>query len=299
MELNRPLTEQLPDIQTGATTAINNVKDSVSSSLKDFSTQSIGTTSQEFINSNSIISKFVFLVLILILFIVLMNLGIFLINYILQPSKSPYVIKGIHQGTTTVKIPQDPKNSNAVTIYRSNNADNGIEFTWTVWINIDKLPVNTQTTPTTFTYKNIFTKGSGENQKGPSVSLKCNEDKTGSIVIAMDSVSSTTPESIDISNIPLGRWFNLAIRMQNKIMDVYVNGTVAKRYVFSNIPRQNFGDVIVGDFDGTLSDLRYFDSALNVFQLNNIAMSGPNLTEKPKTADNRYDYLSSSWYSPS
>lgn len=296
MELNRPITEQLPDIQTGATTAINNVKDSVSSSLKDFSTQSIGTTSQEFINSNSIISKFVFLVLVLIVFIMLMNLGIFLINYILQPSKSPYVIKGIHSGNTQVKIPQDPKNSNAVTIYRSNNADKGIEFTWTVWIKIDQLPVNTTST---VTYKNIFTKGSGDSQKGPKVSIKANDDKTGSIVIAMDSVNPSTPESIDIENIPLGRWFNLAIRLQNKIMDVYVNGTVAKRHVFSNIPRQNFGDVIVGEFGGSLSDLRYFDSALNVFQLNNIAMSGPNMKEKPKTADSRYDYLSSSWYSHS
>ena len=291
MELNRPITEQLPDIQTGATTAINSVKDSVSSSLKDFSTQSIGTTSQEFINSNSIISKFVFLVLVLIVFIMLMNLGIFLINYILQPSKSPYVIKGIHSGNTKVMIPQDPKNSNAVTIYRSNNADKGIEFTWTVWIKIDQLPENT-------TYKNIFTKGSGDSQKGPKVSIKGNVDKTGSIVIDMDSVTNET-NTIDIPNIPLSRWFNLAIRLQNKIMDVYVNGTVAKRHVFSNIPRQNFGDVIVGEFDGTLSDLRYFDSALNVFQLNNIAMSGPNMIEKPKTPDRRYDYLSSSWYSPS
>jgi hypothetical protein len=97
----------------------------------------------------------------------------------------------------------------------------------------------------------------------------------------------------------LGRWFNLAIRMQNKIMDVYVNGTVAKRYVFSSIPRQNFGDVIVGEFDGTLSDLRYFDSALNIFQLNNIAMAGPNLKAESKTLDTRFDYLSSLWYSPS
>jgi hypothetical protein len=290
MELNRPLTEQLPDIQTGATNTITNVTESVSSSLKDFSTQSIGTTSEEFLNSNSMISKFAFLVLVLIVFIMLMNLGVFLINYILQPSKSPYVIKGLQPGNRTVRIPQDPKNSNAVTIYRSNNADKGIEFTWTVWINIDRLPDSP---------KNIFTKGFGGSQRGPSVSLKGNADKTGSIIVGMDSVNASDANIIEIPNIPLGRWFNLAIRMQNKIMDVYVNGTVTKRYVFSSIPRQNFGDVIVGEFDGTLSDLRYFDSALNIFQLNNIAMAGPNLKSESKTLDTRFDYLSSLWYSPS
>jgi hypothetical protein len=289
MELNRPLSEQLPNIQTGATNAINNVTESVSSSLNDFSSESIGTTSTDFINSNSVISKFAFLVLVLIVFIMLMNLGVFLINYILQPSKSPYVVKGIQPGNRTVRIPQDPKNSNAVTIYRSNNAEKGIEFTWTVWINLDRLP----DTP-----KNIFTKGYGDNQKGPSVSIKGNTDKTGSIIITMDSVNSSDANTIEIPNIPLGRWFNLAIRMQNKIMDVYVNGTVAKRYVFSSIPRQNFGDVIVGEFDGTISDLRYFDNALNVFQINNITMAGPNLKAETKTLDTRFDYLSSLWYSP-
>ena len=96
----------------------------------------------------------------------------------------------------------------------------------------------------------------------------------------------------------MGRWFNLAVRMQNKIMDVYVNGVVAKRHVFKNVPKQNYGDIQVGGFNGNLSDLRYFNAALNVFQINNIAMAGPNLTAANSSTDTKFDYLSSSWYKP-
>jgi len=302
MEMNRPLTDQFANMQTTASNAINNVSGSVNSTLSNvsgsvnstlssFSTPDIGTTSTEFINSNSIISKFAFLLLVLILFIMLMNLGVFVIGYLIRPSKSPYIIKGIHPGNKIVRIPQDPENSNSVTIYRSNNEDKGIEFTWAVWINIDKLPDSGT--------KNIFTKGSGETQKGPSVGVKGEDNKTCSIIVNMDSVVLTETNKITISDIPLARWFNLAIRLQNKIMDVYVNGTVAKRYVFSSIPRQNYGDIVVGDFDGTISDLRYFDTALNVFQINNIAMAGPNMQSESKALDTRFDYLSSAWYSPS
>ena len=58
-------------------------------------------------------------------------------------------------------------------------------------------------------------------------------------------------------------------------------------------------EALVGDFDGTISDLRYFDTALNVFQINNIAMAGPNMQSESKALDTRFDYLSSAWYSPS
>ena len=81
-------------------------------------------------------------------------------------------------------------------------------------------------------------------------------------------------------------------------MDVYVNGIVANRYVFKNVPKQNYGDIEVGGFNGNLSDLRYFDSALNVFQINNITMAGPNLTSAATAKDTKFDYLANAWYQP-
>ena len=42
-------------------------------------------------------------------------------------------------GKEMIIFPQDPSNNNAVTIYRSVNASNGVEFTWSVWIFINNL----------------------------------------------------------------------------------------------------------------------------------------------------------------
>ena len=57
----------------------------------------------------------------------------------------------------------------------------------------------------------------------------------------------------------------------NKVVDVYVNGVITKRVTFSSVPKQNFGDVHVNSsgYDGQLSDLRYFDMGLDVFQIKN------------------------------
>lgn len=293
------LKEQASNIQAGVSNTISGMGDKISSGLSSLTANAdLGTASSEFVNSNSIISKFAFLVLVLIVFIMLMNLGVYIISFFLRPDQSPYVIKGLVNGNVSMIIPQDPSNSNSVTIYRSNNEDKGIEFTWTVWLNINELPNGTETAT-------IFHKGN-TSQNGPDVTLKRTtenttttevESNTGTIVIKMDTVTGSGG-SVQIKNIPLNRWFNVAIRLQNMILDVYVNGTVAKRYIFPNVPKQNYGDITVGKFNGQLSDLRYFNTALNVFQINNIVMAGPNMTTANTQRDSKFDYLSNIWYKP-
>lgn len=294
MDLNKPLVEQASGIQAGVSDAISNAGNRITSGLSSLTSNAdLGAASSEFINSNSIISKFVFLLLVLIIFIMLMNLGVYIISYFLRPDMSPYVIKGLINGNTQVRVPQDPKNSNSVTIYRSNNASKGIEFTWSVWLNINELPSEES---------HIFNKGNDKTQKGPMMTIKKDStNDSGTISIFMDSVvasDNTTTPIVTLTDIPLNRWFNIAIRMQNKIMDVYINGTVAKRYVFTNVPKQNYGDVVIGKFNGQLSDLRYFNTALNVFQINNITLAGPNLTTANSQRDTKFDYLSSIWFQP-
>ena len=120
----------------------------------------------------------------------------------------------------------------------------------------------------------------------------------------MDSVKADDPiTSIEIDNIPIKKWVHVILRLQNNILDVYINGTVSKRLVLQHTPKQNFQDVNVNHnngFSGHLSDLRYFDRALNVFEINGILNSGPNLTSSSLSAFNDtgfYGYLSNMWYS--
>lgn len=293
--------------------SMNNARESFNKTVSEVSAQDIADAGKDFINSNSLVAKFVFLILILIVFMVLLNLGIYLILYFTKPDKQPYLIKGLVAGSSRKFIPQDPKTGTAVRIYRSNNENRGLEFTWSVWLKRNSLPndIQDQAISNTKEYEHIFSKGKFQPEvngittigNSPGVYFKGNDPNINKILIRMDTVVNDTLtnhfEEVEIDDIPLRRWFHLAIRVENKIMDIYINGVVTKRVVFTKLPKQNYEGVYVnhnGGFDGALSDLRYFDSGLNVFQILNIVTAGPDLRSADDDKNKNYDYLANSWY---
>ena len=141
--------------------SMNNARESFNKTVSEVSAQDITDAGKDFINSNSLVAKFVFLILILIVFMVLLNLGIYLILYFTKPDKQPYLIKGLVAGRSRKFIPQDPKTGTAVRIYRSNNENRGLEFTWSVWLKRNSLPNDTQdqAMDNTKEYEHIFSKG--------------------------------------------------------------------------------------------------------------------------------------------
>ena len=304
-----PTTAQVSQTATEGIKSINNTvaaaQTTITNSLGEFSSQSAVNGSSDFLNSNSIIAKFVFLILVLIVFSVLVNLGIYLIMYFSQQSKSPYVIYGMVSGNAQINVKQDPRDSNAVTIFRSNNQANGLEMTWSVWLLINDLNANATTTNQ---YNHIFNKGDtnfkddGTAKVNNSPGVYIGKSTPGNVLhILMDTVNSPDTVGLDISGVPLKKWFHLAIRMQNNIMDVYLNGVISGRRVFNTVPKQNYDDVHVGykgGFNGNLSNLVYYDRALSVFDINNIILKGPNTTQSAAVTSNLgyYGYLSTSWY---
>ena len=107
---------------------------------------------KEFLESNSIVAKVAFLLLVLIVFILLLRLGIQVISYFMTPSSNPTLISGMIDATQTQVIPQNPSVSHAVPVLRSVNQEDGIEFTWSVWMFIKNLKPENR-------YKHVFHKG--------------------------------------------------------------------------------------------------------------------------------------------
>ena len=87
---------------------------SSSTPFNQFSSSSSAT--KEFFESNSVIAKIAFLLLILFAFSILLRLGISLMGYFLGPDESPKLIKGMVDATTQLIIPQDPEDSTSKTI---------------------------------------------------------------------------------------------------------------------------------------------------------------------------------------
>ena len=116
--------------------ALDNVKDSLTNTFDEFSSQAsagVGATS-EFLTSNTIIAKFAFILLILVVFLILFNLGIAIIGYFTEPAQNPFLVNGLIEGTFSKVIPQDPKQTNSIQIFRSNDQSKGMEFTWSTWL---------------------------------------------------------------------------------------------------------------------------------------------------------------------
>jgi Concanavalin A-like lectin/glucanases superfamily len=297
--------ETVSNAFTSAGQGISDAATSVKESLGEFSSKSAVDASTEFLTSNTLLAKFSFLILVLIIFLFLVNLGIMLIGYFTQPSNNPYLVKGTMNASNELIITQDPKNKNSISILRSNNQTTGIEFTWAVWIYVND--IDSSHAPQ---YKNIFNKGDGyynpngiaSVNNGPGLYL----DSSGNqLHIVMNTVAvSDYTETLDIPNIPLRKWFHCVIRLENKIIDVYINGVVTARLIMQDVPKQNYFDVNIcknGGFNGNIADLQYYDRALSVFEINNIVVWGRNTSASSSSAASDATgfpyYLSNMWYS--
>lgn len=267
--------------------------------FKSFSTSNGNYGSPSFLESNSLVAKFAFLLLIIFAFVILLRVGISTISYFLTPSSSPHLIDGMVDGKQLIVFPQDPSSNGAVTIYRSVNATDGIEFSWSVWIFINSLQYLEGQ------YKHIFYKGNSNlEQNGlnfpnnaPGLYLAPN---TNALVVMMNTYNVINEEVI-IPDIPINKWFNVIIRCKNTTLDVYANGTIVRSVNLIGVPKQNYGDVYVGmngGFDGNISNLWYYDYALGTSEIQKIINGGPNTTliGSNGMSDKLANYLSLRWY---
>jgi len=270
--------------------------------FNSFSTSNKGIfSSSEFLESNSLVAKVAFLLLVVFAFVILLRLGITAITYLYKPSDSPHLINGMVDATQMIVFPQDPSNNGAVTIYRSVNANEGLEFTWSVWIFINNLQTNEGI------YKHIFSKGNSDLQEdgliqpnnAPGLYIAPN---TNTLVLLMNTYNVINEEVI-IPDIPLNKWVNVIIRCQSSTLDIYINGTIARSINLIGVPKQNYGDVFVamnGGFNGYISNLWYYNYALGTSAIQNLVSGGPNTKMIGGTSSAMSDplsnYLALRWF---
>ena len=261
---------------------------------------------KDFLESNSIVAKFAFLILILILFVLAVRLGTAILSFFFSPKPNPILINGMIDAKQMMRIPQDPSLSGAKPVLRSQNERDGLTFTWSVWMFIDNLQYNEGQ------YKHVFHRGNdminidkpnkGMNQplNAPGLYIAPHTNKLVVVMNTFDVIN----EEVVVPDIPLNKWINVIIRVdENHQLDVYINGRLIKRHLLSGVPRQNYGDVwlsLNGGYGGYTSCLRYFDSAIGTNKIQSIVSDGP--CTKLLTKGNQYSdknnppYLSLRWY---
>jgi len=282
---------------------------------------SLTNTQSQYTSANSAVGKLVFVILVVIMFTLLLQIGLYLISWYNSPAKDPYLIKGMLDGGTKVTVSQDPKNADSVQILRSNDDKGGAAFTWSVWLYVNDFNAKDGQ------FFHVFSKGNanfdaedtkgvasvnnapglylgkpGEGNAAPPSSLN-NQGLT--LRVKMDTVKLNDARVfVDVPNFPLRKWVHVAMRLENTIFDVYVNGQISGRLLLSNVPKQNYSDVLIhhnGGFPGKTSDLRYFSKSLNIFQIQRIVDKGPDTSNSTLSDEmtnvGNYGYLGYSWYS--
>jgi hypothetical protein len=145
----------------------------------------------------------------------------------------------------------------------------------------------------------------------PGVYVKNNEN---TLVVYMNEAGAWDTQC-EIPNIPVGKFFHLAIVVRNMDVDVYINGNVAHRLKLSSVPKQNFGDLYVfktesfsdasaspdhpftvtGGASGLISRLAYSGYALNYEQLDAMVRAGPS-KQLVSATQNLPPYLADDWW---
>ena len=275
-------------------------------SFSDFSSKDVVNGSKDFLESNSWVAKLAFLLMVVIGFVILFRLMISFITWIFSPSGKVVLINGLQNGSTSTTISQDPNNKSSITILRSENEKDGIEFTWSVWLYLNGFQKDSDS------YHHVFNKGNtttsqsngsfpGTTTPNNAPGLYINPHYDGFRVI-MNSFSNPYQEVIEVTDLPMTKWINVVIRVQDKNCDIYVNGRLVKRRVMTDVVKQNYDDVHVSlndGFSGYLSNLTYFNRSISVTQIQDIISIGPNLKPVSKAldlTDSKPRYLSNRWY---
>ena len=274
-----------------------------SAGFSQFSSNKYLSGTKEFLESNSIVAKFAFLLLVLIAFVILLRLGTGLLAWLFAPVTDPILINGMVDAKQMMKIPQDPSVNGAIPILRSQNQDEGLVFTWSVWMLVDDLQYRQNE------YKHVFHKGNddinvtkvpiGMNHPNNAPGLYIAPDRNALIVV-MNTFENIN-EEIVIPDIPINKWINVIIRVdaQHKL-DVYINGRLTRRHILTSVPKQNYGDVYVsmnGGFSGYTSSLRYFNEAIGTNKIQSIVDAGPNMNMiGSDMTDSKPRYLSLRWF---
>jgi hypothetical protein len=151
------------------------------------------------------------------------------------------------------------------------NSDEGLEFSYSVWIYIQDW---------TRGWKNIFVKGDKSSGAGTNSSrapgLWLYPD-TNALHARINTFASPN-EGCDIKNIPLQKWVHITYVLNNRTVDIYIDGKLERSCVLRGVPKLNDSPVHVcdnGGFFGKISNLVYFRYAMKPDEVYKIYANGP------------------------
>lgn len=226
----------------------------------------------------------------------------------------------------TIVFKQDPNNPSNMTLPVSDNQLTGIEFSYSTFLYIAD---DTDDGSGTLSWKSIFYKGYESGPfplLGPGVFVSSGLNDGTTLRIVMNTYDSWF-NALDVKQIPLNKWFHLAIVLRNSSLEAYINGNLANKLSLKGtLPYQNYQPLILfpnvktaqndftstsaspkrglpagenffvnGKFSGYISGLNYFSYALTYSEIQTHLNVGPSSKFDQQSMD-KPPYLIDTWW---
>jgi hypothetical protein len=190
------------------------------------------------------------------------------------------IIDFLHLGTEFVKFDQ--------VLPRSRNEQQGAEFSYAAWIIVDNYDYGSPRPV-------LFVKGRPDmSMKSPAVYLT---KGTNEMTILQDTYSKDQVGKVVINNLPAGKFIHLAITLNQKSMDVYINGMIYQHLTLPALPLQNTESLYIADnggWSGMIGDFTYYNYMLTPGEVHNLSLKKPR--RDPNDLPYYPDYLDTSWW---
>jgi len=118
----------------------------------------------------------------------------------------------------------------------SKDERNGAEYSYSCFINVS----SDNFTGEQNVFRHVFHKGSPSIYPlmSPGVFFKADTN----VLRVYQNSTLNWNRYVDVPNIPLNKWFHLVVMLKGNALDVYINGNLANRFKFTDVPKLNFSD---------------------------------------------------------
>lgn len=192
---------------------------------------------------------------------IIIGLVIVVIIYLLYKAfsgSSDSVLVGMH----------DAKTEQTISASDLPGTDNTSLWSYSIWFAIEDWNYQFDES------KILFTRVDTQKNVGPEVKLGAVDN---SITVSLATYAGDT-QACTINNVPLQKWVNLIVVLNNRALDLYLDGKLVRTCVLDGVAKIATGSSIYltpsGGFSGATSQFRYFDHPLNPRQAYEIYREG-------------------------
>lgn len=151
------------------------------------------------------------------------------------------------------------------------NPTEGLAFSYSMWIYVADWNYNFGK------IKNILVKGDDE-KFAPKLQFYANTNSLHARINVYGAGDIIQNEGCDITNFPLQKWVHLVYILNNRSVDIYINGKLERSCVLTGVPVLNNSPVNIcqnPSYWGQISKLQYFTKALYPHDVSRLYSEGP------------------------